>query len=186
MFIFIDDQFLRQFKEGIIDVGAQLGAGLDDGNILMSLFETLYVLVSHLNLILIFIALIGENHDLNVTSRVLFNFREPSINTEEAFFICQIAHYDYSISTLVIGICDCPVSFLPSGIPYLKFNCRLIDLQCSESLQREKGQNSPRMKTLLLYLQSQPRLCKCSSLRSNHPRISKGHSWHTTEYLLQT
>jgi len=127
-------------------------------------FEALYVFVCDLNIFTVFIALIGEHHDLNITSRVLLNFREPTIDAEETLLVRQVTHYNDSISSFVICISDGSVSLLSRSVPNLKFDSRLIDLKGSKSLQVKNF-----VMKLCHYLQSQLQLYKCSFPGSNRP-----------------
>ena len=88
----------------------------------MSLFKAFYVFVSHLNIFGVFIAFVCKDHDLHITSRMLLDLREPAINADEAFLVCQIAYYDDAVGTLVISICDRSVSLLTGCVPDLEFN----------------------------------------------------------------
>ena len=88
--------------------------------------------VCHLHFSLI-IHFIGENHDFDVTSRVLFDFIQPDWDGEEAFFVSEVEDDDDAISSLVVGISDCAVPFLTCSVPNLQLDSALIDLECSEA-----------------------------------------------------
>ena len=129
----------------------------------MSLLKALNVFVGDLNVLWIFVALVGKYHDLHIAARVLFNLRQPPVDAQEALFVGEVTDHNNAVSSLVVSICDCPISLLPGSVPDLQLDRRLIDLQRSESLKIWSEAKK------LLYLQSQLRLCKCSSLGNSHP-----------------
>ena len=118
IFVFFDDEFLCKFKEGVVDVGPILGTCLDDGDLRVLLLELLDFLVCHLY-IRIIIHFISEDHDFDVTARVLLDLVQPDWDAKKTFTVCQIEDDDYTIGALVVCIRDRPVPLLSSCIPYL-------------------------------------------------------------------
>ena len=86
IFVFFDDEFLCKFKERIVDVSAVLGASLDDGDLRVLLLELLDFLVRHLYICFI-IHFISEDHDFDVTTRVLFNFVQPDWDAKKTLTV---------------------------------------------------------------------------------------------------
>ena len=98
----------------------------------MRLLELSDFFVCHLHLSLI-IHFICENHDFDVTTRVLFDFIQPNRDGEEAFFVSEVEDDDDAISSLVVGISNRAVPFLTCSVPNLQLDGALIDLECSEA-----------------------------------------------------
>ena len=57
---------------------------------------------------------------------------EPDRYAEETLAVGQIEYHDNAVSTLVIRVCDGAVAFLPSCVPNLKLDSRLVNLQSAE------------------------------------------------------
>ena len=84
----------------------------------MLLLELLDFLVRHLY-IRIIIHFISEDHDFDVTARVLLDLVQPDWDAKKTFTVCQIEDNDYAIGALVVCIRDRSVPLLSSCIPYL-------------------------------------------------------------------
>ena len=81
---------------------------------------------------------------------MLLDFIEPDRNTQETLTICEVKDNDYTIGTLVVGICNRAVALLPSRIPYLKLYRALIDLQSSEAEIDSNRTNVVFLKAIIL------------------------------------
>ena len=84
----------------------------------MLLLELLDFFVCHLYICFI-IHFISEDHDFDVTARVLFDLVQPDRDAKKTLTVCQIENDDDAIGTLVVRICDRPVSLLSRRVPNL-------------------------------------------------------------------
>ena len=132
IFVFFDDEFLCKFEERVVDVGPILGTCLDYGDLRVLLLELLDFLVRHLY-IRIIIHFISEDHDFDVTARVLLDLVQPDWDAKKTFTVGQIEDNNYAIGSLVVRICDGPVPLLSSSVPNLQLNSALIDLESAEA-----------------------------------------------------
>ena len=74
-----------------------------------------------------------QHHDLYVGARVLLYLTEPDRDAQKALSVRHVKDHDYTVSTLVVGICDRSVAFLAGRIPNLQLDRRLVDLQGAEA-----------------------------------------------------
>ena len=65
--------------------------------------------------------------------RVLVDFLEPVIQVDKSAFVEQIKDQDYAIRPFVVGVGDCAVPLLASGIPDLQLYLLSVVAQGSES-----------------------------------------------------
>jgi hypothetical protein len=113
------------------------------------LLKLLYLFICHLDLCLV-IHFIGEDHDLDVGARVLFNLVEPDGDTLEAFPIGKVKYDDDAVGALVIGVSDGAIALLPSRVPNLQLDCRLVDLHRAEAEIHSNCANVILLETIVL------------------------------------
>ena len=128
--VLFDDKLLGHLKEGLINIRACLCTRLYNLQLIL-LLKLLNVSLRHLGLFLD-IWLVGQDSDLYILPWMLLYLLHPwchiqerllkTINwalmlMRECYFVCQIENDYDSICSLVIGICDSPVSLLPSCVP---------------------------------------------------------------------
>ena len=68
---------------------------------------------------------------------MLLNFLQPRMQVDKGLSLEHVKHKYYSIGAPVICVRNCPVSFLPGGVPNLKFNLFLSVSDAAESLNDE-------------------------------------------------
>ena len=84
----------------------------------MLLLELLDFFVRHLYICFI-IHFISEDHDFDVTARVLFDLIQPDRDAKKTLTVCQIEDDDNAIGALVVRIRDRPVPLLSRRVPNL-------------------------------------------------------------------
>ena len=147
--VFFDDEFLGELEERIIDVGPILGACLDDRDLWVLLLELLDLLVCHLYICFI-IHFIREDHDLDVTARVLLDLVQPDGDAEKALAVGQIEDDDYAIGAFVVRIRDGAVALLSRRVPNLQLDRALVDLECAEAEVDPNSANVILLETIIL------------------------------------
>ena len=147
--VLFNDEFLREFEEGVVDVGAILSACLDYRDLRVLLLELLDFLVCHLYVCFI-VHFVGVDHDLHVAARVLLDFVEPDRDTEETLTVSQVEDYDDAIGALVVRISDGPIALLPCRVPYLQLDRALIDLEGAEAEVNSDRANVILLETIIL------------------------------------
>ena len=84
----------------------------------MLLLKLLDFFVCHLYICFI-IHFISEDHDFDVTARVLLDLVQPDRDAKKTLTVCQIEDDDNAIGALVVRIRDRPVSLLSRRVPNL-------------------------------------------------------------------
>lgn len=76
----------------------------------------------------VYVHLITNNNDTQILISILFTFMHPLLTVVEWFLVRQIENQDSSSWWLIVASCDRLKWFLPSCIPYLKFNLVSLDI----------------------------------------------------------
>jgi hypothetical protein len=101
-----------------------------------TLNKLLDVIISHLNFwFLRNVTFISENHYLHILPKLRINFLQPRADVIKWLPIRNVKYNYNAVSSFVISVCDCAVTFLSRSIPNLEFNCSFVYLQGTESLQ---------------------------------------------------
>ena len=87
-------------------------------------------LLSRYDLFVQTVCLITDQDLLHVLTGMQLNLADPISDIIEAIFYCAIVGKNYSHGSLVVSLRDGPKSFLPSGVPNLKFHVLSINLYC--------------------------------------------------------
>ena len=128
-----DDQLLGHVQEGLVDIRAGLGGGLDDLEVRVFLLELLDVGVGDLDLLGGGVGLIREDDDGDVLPRVLLHLLHPGGHIQEGFLVAQVKNDNNPVRALIVGVRDRPIALLTRGVPDLQLDRRFVYLKGAES-----------------------------------------------------
>lgn len=69
------------------------------------------------------IALVADQHNDNIGISMISELLQPSSNVFISLVFADIVDKQRTNGTAIISRCDCSISFLPSSIPDLCFDC---------------------------------------------------------------
>ena len=76
---------------------------------------------------------------------------QPDWNTKEALPVGQVKDHNDSVSTLVIGVGDGSIAFLPCCVPNLQLDRALVDLKCAETEVNTDSANVVFLEAVILF-----------------------------------
>ena len=128
------DQSLCKLQECRFNACACLGTALVDLNASL-LCEFCDVCIAHLWLysLITLVGLVGYHNNLHVSLPMLLHFCQPHVQIREAFLLEQIEAKNDALSTLVVGIRNSAITFLPSCVPYLKLDLTVAMVNWTEA-----------------------------------------------------
>lgn len=74
------------------------------------------------------IALVGNEYFRDVLVSMLVDLLEPVGNVVERLLVSAIVHQDDPHRSLIIGLCDRAETLLPCGVPDLKLDALVVDV----------------------------------------------------------